>query len=84
MKKALTLFVSVVLGMTLLGCQSPQKAEGEVEMTAVSGTVSYRQFIALPDNALVTVTLQDISLADAPATVIAKHRFETGRYSSTF
>ncbi|AIU67348.1 YbaY family lipoprotein [Vibrio coralliilyticus] len=78
MKKALMLFVSAVLGMTLFGCQSPQNEEGGVKMTAVSGTVAYRQFIALPDNALVTVTLQDISLADAPATVIAKHRFETG------
>ena len=40
-------------------------------MDSVTGTLAYRERIALPDNAVVTVTLQDISLADAPAKVIA-------------
>lgn len=78
MKKALTLLVTAFLGLTLLGCQAPEKPVEEVKVDAVTGTIAYRERIALPENALVTVTLQDVSLADAPAKIIAKHRFETG------
>lgn len=78
MKKGLTLLVVALLGLTLLGCQSPAKPTKDVKIDAITGTITYRERIALPANALVIVTLQDISLADAPATVIAKHRFETG------
>jgi len=76
MKKALALVMSVVLGAVLVGCQSSEKQE-QPKVDSVTGTVTYRERIALPDNAVVTVTLQDVSLADAPAKVIAKHRFET-------
>ncbi len=43
----------------------------------LSGTVAYRERIALPINALVTVRLQDVSLADAPAVVLAEQRIPT-------
>jgi len=76
MKKALALVMSVVLGAVLVGCQSSEKQE-QPRVDSVTGTLAYRERIALPDNAVVTVTLQDVSLADAPAKVIAKHRFET-------
>jgi putative lipoprotein len=42
--------------------------------TAVSGTVAYRERIAMPENALLTIQLQDVSLADAPAGVIAEQK----------
>lgn len=58
----------------LIGKTKMDQAE---EMASITGSVAYRERIALPDNAVVIVTLQDISLADAPAKVIAKHRFET-------
>jgi putative lipoprotein len=38
----------------------------------VSGTVTYRERMALPPGTLVNVQLQDVSLADAPATVIGE------------
>lgn len=38
--------------------------------TVLSGTVSYRERIMLPDTAVVRVQLQDVSLADAPAKVL--------------
>lgn len=38
----------------------------------ISGEVLYRERIALPPNAVLTVQLVDISLADAPASVIGK------------
>lgn len=35
------------------------------------GTVTYRQRIALPPNAVIEVALEEVSRADAPATVLA-------------
>jgi putative lipoprotein len=40
-------------------------------MAAVSGTVFYRERIALPPGAALTVQLADVSKADAPIDVIA-------------
>lgn len=44
---------------------------------AVSGTVSYRPRIALPDDAEILVELSDVSRMDAPAIVIASQRIIT-------
>jgi uncharacterized lipoprotein YbaY len=45
---------------------------------AVTGTVTYLQRIALPDDAVVNVQLQDVSKADAPAEVVGEQEFKTG------
>jgi uncharacterized lipoprotein YbaY len=44
----------------------------------VTGTVTYRERMALPPNAIVQVSLQDISRADAPATVLGTQQIPTG------
>ena len=46
-------------------------------VAAVTGQVTYRQRIALPPDAVVKVQLQDVSLADAPATVIGEQIIAT-------
>ena len=38
----------------------------------ISGSVTYRQRIALPPGAVVTVALSDVSVADAPSTTVAE------------
>lgn len=43
---------------------------------AVEGEASYRERIALPEDAVLTVQLADVSLADAPAAVIAERKVE--------
>lgn len=43
----------------------------------VTGTVTYRQRIALPDNAIVEVKLQEVSRLDAPAVTIAEQTIPT-------
>lgn len=43
------------------------------------GTVSYRERIALPPGAIVEVKLLDVSLADAPARIIAETRISGAR-----
>ncbi len=39
----------------------------------ITGDISYRERIALPDNAVATISLIDVSLADAPAQTLAEH-----------
>lgn len=75
MNKVFMLVAAIFSAIVLGGCQSSEPAQGAV--ASVTGTVAYRERIALPQDAVVTVTLQDVSLADAPAKIIAKHRFET-------
>ncbi|CAK2106566.1 putative lipoprotein [Vibrio crassostreae] len=82
MKKALILITSLVSFGLLVGCQATSETNASQEVVVentqvISGTVSYRERIALPENAVVTVTLEDISLADAPSTVIATQEFTT-------
>jgi len=56
---------------TLAGCaNSPAEA-------AVAGTVTYLQRIALPPDAVVTVRIEDVSRADAPAEVIGEQVIKT-------
>ena len=61
--------------------EAAASTEEEVEEPAatasVTGTVTYLQRIALPDDAVVTVQVQDISLADAPAVVLGEQVIET-------
>ena len=46
------------------------------EEITISGEVSYRERIALPPNAVLTVRLPDVSLADAPETVVAEQKID--------
>ncbi len=82
MKKALFLVLSVVFGLALVGCdttQSPQESQAAeaVAMDTVKGTLAYRERIALPDNAVVTVTLEDISKMDVASETITEQTFTT-------
>jgi putative lipoprotein len=52
-----------------------EKAPDTASAGVVSGTVAYRERIAMPENAVLTMQLQDASLADAPANVIAEQKF---------
>jgi putative lipoprotein len=48
------------------------------ETGTITGTVTYLQRMALPPTAVIEVKLQDVSLADAPAKVIAEQTFNMG------
>lgn len=80
----------VLMTATVAGCSSnaadvPTPAQGnqitadasQISGPAVRGSVNLRQRIALPPNAEVTVTLADVSLADAPARVLSQKVFRT-------
>jgi putative lipoprotein len=64
--------LGLVLGAAaLVSCGSSSNKAG------VTGTVTYRQRIALPPTAVVIVQLQDVSKADAPAEVIGEQVIKT-------
>ena len=46
------------------------------EEITIAGEVFYRERIALPPNAVLTVRLMDVSLADAPASIIAEQKID--------
>ncbi|MFK8397017.1 YbaY family lipoprotein [Pseudomonas sp. BGr12] len=72
MKKTLPLLLMTGLLAACSATSSGDKA-------SLDGEVFYLQRIALPPTAQVTVSLQDISLADAPAVDLAQQQLEPGR-----
>jgi putative lipoprotein len=63
----------------MTGCAAASVAPVEGGGTArVSGTISYRERIALPPHAVIKVRLVDVSRADAPAIVLGEQVFEAG------
>ncbi|HAS6054775.1 YbaY family lipoprotein [Vibrio vulnificus] len=77
MKKIILVMMSVFFGALLAGCQTSEPLVKDQDIQTISGTIFYRERIALPEDAAVTLVLEDVSLADAPAKVIAKHKFIT-------
>ncbi|MCU8474233.1 YbaY family lipoprotein [Vibrio vulnificus] len=77
MKKIILVMMSVFFGALLAGCQTSEPLVKDQGIQTISGTIFYRERIALPEDAAVTLVLEDVSLADAPAKVIAKHKFIT-------
>ncbi len=61
------LFVLITLSLT--GCSSINPS------ASVTGSLTYLERIALPKEAEITVHLQDVSLADAPAKIIGEQNF---------
>ncbi len=66
----------------LAACSSnnppPERAGTPQEERSVTGTVAYRERMALPPDAEVRVQLSDVSRMDAPAPVIAETTFTAG------
>ncbi len=65
--------LAALLGTLLTAC-GPR--ESEPVMGKITGTLMYRERMALSPEASVTVTVEDVSLADAPAKIIAEVTLE--------
>ena len=61
-------------GINTLSQQAIQQA---IQQPNVSGTIWIKQKVALPPDAVLTVTLSDASLADAPSKVLAQRAVRT-------
>src|SRR5690554_6277975 len=50
---------------------------GREKAASLSGTVAYRERMALPEGSVIEVQIRDVSLADAPAEVVAQTSITT-------
>jgi putative lipoprotein len=65
--------------LLMAGCSTSNVAPpGGGAGARVTGTVAYRERIALPPDAVIKLQLVDVSRADAPAVVIGEQVFEAG------
>jgi putative lipoprotein len=62
----------ILLGLVPLAGAVASTVPSQAADAVLGGEVLYRERIALPDNAVVSVELADVSRADAPAAVIGK------------
>lgn len=66
------LFSGAALGLVLAGCMASGNTQSDVKQAAVTGSVAYRERMALPADAVVEVRLSDVSRQDVAAPVIAE------------
>ncbi|SDW03375.1 putative lipoprotein [Marinobacter mobilis] len=88
----MTLAVALWMVLALAGCASlsnesdatnergTTKAAEPTGTYRVTGAVTYRERIALPPKSVVTVTLEDISVADRAAETLAEQTIPAGRH----
>jgi len=82
--RILPALVAWIAAAALVLPMADTKAQGasagtEGESMRVTGSVSYRERVALAPGSLVIVTLEDTSRADAPATTLGEARITIGR-----
>ena len=73
MKRVLALISALAVALIVSACTSLVQQDADLE--AVTGTLTYKERIALPDNARITVTLADVSKMDVAAEVISSQAF---------
>jgi putative lipoprotein len=69
--------LTILSALTLLCFNDRQAAAADNPSGMITGTVTFLQRTALSPDALVTVSLQDVTQADAPARLIVEQRFPT-------
>lgn len=73
MKKIFALISALAVVLVISACTN--LIQQDTDLGTVEGSLAYRERIALPDNARITVTLADVSKMDAPADVISSQAF---------
>lgn len=68
---------ALLLALPLASCAMTGEDSGEAanQWVTVSGSIAYRERIALPPDAQIEVRVDDVSLADAPSKTIARQAF---------
>lgn len=67
---------ALISGISLSACASTELPAGS--SISVTGSITYRERIALPPTAAIEVRLDDVSLADAPSRMLARQHFVAG------
>lgn len=73
MKKFFALLFTLILALVITACTT--LVPNDNDMGTVTGSLAYRERIALPDNARITVALSDVSKMDVAAEVISSQAF---------
>lgn len=73
MKRVFALISALAVALIVSACTSLVQQDADLE--AVTGTLTYKERIALPGNARITVTLADVSKMDVAAEVISSQAF---------
>lgn len=68
--------IGVAHGLVAITFLLPGMAISAQQTLSIDGTVAYRERMALPPDAVFEATLEDVSRADAPATIIGQARIE--------
>ncbi len=87
MKKALIMMGALLTAVSITACSQISKPKHVVEnqvQQAITGNALYLQRIALPSDAVITVTLSDTSKMDAPAEIISQQSFSAKDQSTPF
>jgi|GEM_PF-6683540 len=71
MRNRLSFPAAALPGLVLVGCMASQDMRNDAKQAAVTGSVAYRERIALSPDAVLEVRLSDVSRQDA-APVIAE------------
>lgn len=72
MRNRLSFSAAALSGLVLVGCMASQDMRNDAKQAAVTGSVAYRERIALPPDAVLEVRLSDVSRQDVAAPVIAE------------
>jgi putative lipoprotein len=76
MRDRLSFFAAALLGLLLAGCAASgtrsTQTDAKEAMAMVTGTVAYRERMALPTDAVVEVRLSHVSRQDVAAPVVAE------------
>lgn len=73
MKKIFTLLSALIALLVISACTNLIKQDAD--LGTVDGSLTYKERVALPNNARITVTLSDVSKMDVPAEVISSQAF---------
>jgi putative lipoprotein len=73
MKKFFALLFTLILALVVTACTT--LVPNDNDMGTVTGSLAYRERIALPNNARITVALSDVSKMDVAAEVISSQAF---------
>jgi uncharacterized lipoprotein YbaY/heat shock protein HslJ/uncharacterized lipoprotein NlpE involved in copper resistance len=65
--------------LLILACVLSSWSVAFAQQSTVSGTIAYRERIALPASATIEITIEDVSRADVSAVVVARERMTASR-----
>jgi putative lipoprotein len=76
MRTTVVLVLTAIIALVGCGAAGADPGDAVADYATLSGSVVLREPVVLPADTLLTVTLEDVSLADAPAVILGQTQFE--------